>query len=144
MSFAIGRSDDSPMMELNTTPLIDVMLVLLVMFIVTIPLQTHAVKVDLPSAIPTPPPPDQPDATVNTLTVDRAGAIAWNGQPIDLATLQTYLDRTKVMTPEPELHFAPAATARFDTVDHVLAVVKRSQVTKFGFVGNENYWQFDR
>jgi biopolymer transport protein ExbD len=129
--------------DLNTTPLIDIMLVLLVMFIITIPLQTHAVRVDLPR-IDKPLPPQWPDPVVNTLTVDRAGAVLWNGRSIDLATLRVYLDRTRVMTPEPELHFQPAADARFDTVDRVLAAVKRSQISKFGFVGNERYYSYDQ
>ena len=142
MAMAITRSDDQPLMELNTTPLIDVMLVLLVMFIVTIPLQTHAVKIDLP-AIAEPPVNASPEPVVNTLTIDRAGGIAWNGAPIDLATLSVYLDRTQAMTPQPELHFQPDAAARFDLVDRVLATVKRSQVSKFGFVGNERFYRYD-
>jgi biopolymer transport protein ExbD len=144
MSFAVATSDDAPMGDLNTTPLIDVMLVLLVMFIVTIPLQTHAVKVDLPNPTVSPPPPNLPDPVVNTLTVDRTGAVMWNDRAIDLATLRIYLERTRVMSPEPELHFQPTADARFDTVDRVLATVKRSQVSKFGFVGNERYYGYDR
>ncbi|CAM3145429.1 Biopolymer transport protein ExbD [Sphingomonas antarctica] len=141
MAMAMSRADDQPLMELNTTPLIDVMLVLLVMFIVTIPLQTHAVKIDLPGV--THPLPASPDPVVNTLTVSRSGIIGWNGAPIDLTTLGTYLDRTRAMTPEPELHFQPEAAARFDTVDHVLATVKRSGVSKFGFVGNERFYRYN-
>jgi biopolymer transport protein ExbD len=144
MSFAVATSDDAPMGDLNTTPLIDIMLVLLVMFIITMPLQTHAVQIDLPAPTIAPPPPERVDPVVNTLSVDAGGAIAWNGQRIDLTTLRTYLDRARVMTPEPELHFQPAPDARFDTVDRVLATVKRSAVSKFGFVGNERYYRYDR
>lgn len=142
MAISTGRKDDEPMMEMNTTPLIDVMLVLLVMFIITIPIQTHAVKIDLPANTP----PNQPkppiDPVVNNLVITPANEILWNATPIDKGTLKIYLERTRVMSPEPELHIAPDANARYDIVDQVLAIVKRSQVTKMGFVGNENYAYF--
>ena len=141
MAMSGGRDDGQPMMEMNTTPLIDVMLVLLIMFIITIPVQTHAVKIDLPvnSAENTPPPIDP---IKNKVSVDPAGTITWNGSPIDLVTLRLYLDRTKAMSPEPELHVQPDPQARYDVVDNVLAVIKRSGVTKMGFVGNEQYRAF--
>jgi biopolymer transport protein ExbD len=127
--------------EMNTTPLIDVMLVLLIMFIITIPIQTHAVKIDLPvnSDQNTPPPIDP---VKNKVSVDPAGTITWNDTPIDLVTLRQYLIRTKAMTPEPELHVQPDPQARYSVVDNVLAVIKRSEVTKMGFVGNEQYRAF--
>jgi biopolymer transport protein ExbD len=138
-----GGGDDEPLGEMNTTPLIDVMLVLLVMFIITIPIQTHAVKIDLPSnSVPTEPPPIKPD--INKLSIDPAGTILWNGSGIDMVTLRQYLDSTKVMVPEPELHVQPDANARYDTVDQVLAVIKKSEITKLGFVGNEQYSSFGK
>jgi biopolymer transport protein ExbD len=143
MAIAFARDDNDPVMELNTTPLIDVMLVLLVMFIITIPMQTHAVKVALPG---TPPPTETrlPDPVINKIAIDARGVVTWNGAPVDLKTLHTYLDMTTTMTPEPELHVQPAADARYDSVDHVLAVIKRSKVTKLGFVGNEQYRIFPK
>jgi len=145
MSMAVGGADDDmPMMDLNTTPLIDVMLVLLVMFIITIPIQTHAVKIDLPANAP----PNQPkppiDPIVNKLAIDVSGTVLWNGTPIDFATLREYLVRTREMSPEPELHVQPDANSRYDVVDEVLAEVKRSKVTKIGFVGNEQYANFGK
>jgi biopolymer transport protein ExbD len=138
-----GGGDDEPIGEMNTTPLIDVMLVLLVMFIITIPIQTHAVKIDLPANSQTPPDnPVKPD--INKLSIDAGGTILWNGSAIDLVTLRQYLDSTKVMTPEPELHVQPDANARYDTVDQVLAVIKKSEITKLGFVGNEQYSAFGK
>jgi biopolymer transport protein ExbD len=138
MAIALGRNDDEPVMEMNTTPLIDVMLVLLVMFIITIPLQSHAVKVPLPG--PTPPfETKMPDAVINKLTISARGAVKWNGATVDLVTLRRYLDGTKAMIPEPELHIQPTPDARYDIVDQVLAVVKKSEITKLGFVGNEQY-----
>jgi biopolymer transport protein ExbD len=137
MAISGGRDDGEPMMEMNTTPLIDVMLVLLIMFIITIPIQTHAVKVDLPQNSKS----NQQviDAQKNKVTIDAAGVTAWNGTPVDEVTLRQYLDQTKGMTPEPELHFQPDPQARYESVDKILAVIKRSNVGKLGFIGNEQY-----
>jgi biopolymer transport protein ExbD len=132
-----GRGDDEPMMDMNTTPLIDVLLVLLIMFIITIPIQSHAVKVDLPQ--PSPDEKDQVDPQKNKITINAQGVVAWNGTPVDEVTLTQYLDQTVAMSPQPELHFQPDATARYEVVDGVLAIIKRSNVTKLGFVGNEQY-----
>ena len=141
MAMSGGRDDGEPMMEMNTTPLIDVMLVLLIMFIITIPIQTHAVKIDLPvnSDKNTPPPIDP---IKNNVSVDPAGTVTWNGTPIDMVTLRLYLERTRAMSPEPELHVQPDPQARYAVVDNVLAIIKRSGVTKMGFVGNEQYRAF--
>jgi biopolymer transport protein ExbD len=143
MAIALGRDENDPVMEMNTTPLIDVMLVLLIMFIITIPMQTHAVKVALPG---TPPPVAvrAPDPVINKVRVDPRGVVTWNGSAIDLVTLRQYLDSTRVMVPEPELHVQPDAQARYDTVDQVLAVIKKSEITKLGFVGNEQYSVFGK
>ena len=142
MAISGGREDGEPMGEMNTTPLIDVMLVLLIMFIITIPIQTHAVKIDLPVNNPQDQPPPPVDPIKNKVSVDPAGTITWNGTPIDIVTLRLYLDRTKAMSPEPELHVQPDPQARYVVVDQVLAVIKRSGVTKMGFVGNEQYRAF--
>jgi len=137
MSMAVGERDENePMMDMNTTPLIDVMLVLLIMFIITIPVQTHAVKIDLPIADNS---PSNVDPEKNKVMIDPAGTITWNGTPIDLAQLATYLEQTKALPVEPELQFQPAPYARYIVVDRVLAVIKRSNVGKLGFVGNEQY-----
>src|SRR3546814_1308743 len=112
MAMSGGREDGEPMMEMNTTPLIDVMLVLLIMFIITIPIQTHAVKIDLPQeSEQTNPPPVDP--IKNKLAIDASGVITWNGTPIDLVTTRQYLDRTAQMVPEPELQFQPDAQTRY-------------------------------
>ena len=137
MAMSAGRGDDEPMMEMNTTPLIDVMLVLLIMFIVTIPPQTHAVKVDLPQNQNTPPPPVLPDK--NTLSINPAGVVAWNGLPVTQVNLTQYLQASTRLPVEPELHFEPDPQAKFEKVDQVLAVIKRSGITKLGFIGNERY-----
>lgn len=138
MAMSSGSAEGEPMMDINTTPLIDVMLVLLIMFIITIPVQTHAVKVDLPQNNPNQQNnPIKPDK--NTIAIDPAGVVSWNGTPVDDLTLRQYLDQTTQLNPEPELHFQPDRNARYEVVDRVLAVVKHSGVTKLGFVGNEQY-----
>ena len=138
MAMSAGKDDGEPMMEMNTTPLIDVMLVLLIMLIVTIPPQSHAVKVDLPQN--TGQPPQNPvEPQKNKVTIEPDGKLYWNGSEIDLVTLRQYLDQSVQITPEPELHFQPNPEARYERVDEVLAVIKRSAVTKLGFVGNEQY-----
>jgi biopolymer transport protein ExbD len=140
MAMSGGKEDGEPMMDMNTTPLIDVMLVLLIMFIITIPIQTHAVKVDLPqNDNRNTTNPIEPDK--NKVSIDQQGQIFWNGSPVTDVTLRQYLDRTVVMNPEPELHFQPDPQARYEVVDNVLAVIKRANVTKLGFVGNEQYRQ---
>ena len=106
MAMAAGTAEGDPMMDINTTPLIDVMLVLLIMFIITIPIQSHAVKLDLPVNTNAPPPPIEP--TKNTISTDAAGGIFWNGQPVpDMVTLRQYIDLTKNLPDEPELHLLP-------------------------------------
>jgi biopolymer transport protein ExbD len=119
------------------TPLIDVMLVLLIMFIITIPVQTHAVKLDLPQNTNTPPPPILP--TKNVVVVTAQGQITWNGAPVTQDQLRQYLDVTQQMNPVPELHLQPEATAKYVLVDEVLAITKKAHVQKMGFVGNEYY-----
>lgn len=137
MAMSAGSDDGEPMMDMNTTPLIDVMLVLLIMFIITIPIQTHAVKVDLPVNSPN----NQPivNSEKNKVGIDAAGIVTWNGAPVDEVTLRQYLDKTTQMNPEPELHFQPAPDAKYAKVDETLAIIKRSQVKKLGFIGNEQY-----
>jgi biopolymer transport protein ExbD len=127
-----------PMMDINTTPLIDVLLVLLIMFIITIPPQTHAVKLDLPQNDPNPLPPPV-DPVKNKIVVTQAGAVLWNGAPVNLTQLRQYLDVTQQMDPIPELHLQPEPNARYVIVDDVLAVTKQAKVSKMGFVGNEAY-----
>ena len=137
MAMSGGSDDGEPMMEMNTTPLIDVMLVLLIMFIITIPIQTHAVKIDLPQQTNAPPPPVEPDK--NKVFIDPNGQIYWNALPVDDITLQQYLEQSTQLANEPELHFQPDPNARYEVVDHVLAIIKRANVTKLGFIGNEQY-----
>ena len=141
MQTTSDNSSAEPMLEMNMTPLIDVLLVLIIMFIITIPPQTHAVKLDLPVNQPnnTPPPVDP---IKNKVVITQPGAILWNGAPVSLETLRQYLDASQQMNPVPELHLQPEAEARYETVDEVLAVTKKAKVEKMGFVGNDAYMKF--
>ncbi len=137
MAMSGGKDDGAPMMDMNMTPLIDVLLVLLIMFIITIPVQTHAVKIDLPVNSNATKPPVEPQK--NKIIIYSNDTMTWNGQPIDESQLDTYLQATLQIQPEPELHFQPAPDARYEKIDKVLAIIKRSGVSKLGFVGNEFY-----
>ena len=130
--------EGEPMMEINTTPLIDVLLVLIIMLIITIPPQTHAVKLDLPQDQSNQPPPPI-DPIKNKVVVTPEGAVLWNGAPVNLTQLRQYLDVTQRWDPIPELHLQPDPNARYVVVDEVLAVTKQAKVSKMGFVGNEAY-----
>ncbi len=125
-----------PMVEINTTPLIDVLMVLLVMLIITVPPQSHAVKLDLPG----PPPNVQPpNPFVNNLEITRAGATLRNGMPVSDAALREELRITQQMNPIPELHLQPDPATRYEVVDKTLATIKSEHVDRVGFVGNEKY-----
>ena len=129
-----------PMIEMNMTPIIDVLLVLIIMFIITIPVQSHAVKLDLPVNQPnnTPPPVDP---IKNRVVITQAGQVTWNETPVSLEQLRQYLDISQQMNPIPELHLQPEPEASYGLVDEVLAVTKRARVEKMGFVGNEAYME---
>jgi len=144
MAMSGGKDDGSPMMEMNTTPLIDVMLVLLIMFIITIPVATHSVDIDLPVPNNEPPPPDMIDPIKNKIVLSPDNLILWNGTPIDQSELVRNLEVTKTIQPEPELQFEPDQQASYDLSIRVLNVIKASGVTKFGFVGNEKYREFGK
>ena len=143
MAMSGGRDDGEPMMEMNTTPLIDVMLVLLIMFIITIPVATHAVNIDLPSPSATP-----PDTVIkrdkNKVIITPGGEVQWNGTALNNSQLVSALKATLAMKPEPELQFQPDPQAPYDMSAKVLNIIKGSGVTAFGFVGNEQYSEFGK
>ncbi|MBD3728656.1 MAG: biopolymer transporter ExbD [Sphingomonadales bacterium] len=140
MAFAAMADRDS-IGEINTTPLIDVMLVLLVMFVITIPAATNSLDVDLPgpcNACDLP----APMTISNRITIDGQDRLFWNGHAIDGGQLLALLRATTAMPVEPELHFEPDAAASYNRSARVLQIIKASGVTNFGFVGNERYRQF--
>src|SRR4029450_5647137 len=138
MAMAASTTEGEPMMDINTTPLIDVMLVLLIMFIITIPIQTHAVKLDLPVDQPnTPPPPIDP--VQSNVVFPAQGQILWNGSAVSPEQLRQYLELSQQIQPTPELHLQPEPEARYELVDEVLAITKRAHVEKMGLGVKECY-----
>ena len=143
MSMSVGSpsGSDEVLVDMNTTPLIDVMLVLLVMLIVTIPIQTHAVKLDLPQQNQNNAPPPTPPVVVD-LEIDFDGTPIWNGTPVpSRAQLDKYFEDTANQVPQPEVHLRPNRLAKYDAVARALADAQRLGVTKIGFIGNEQYVQ---
>jgi biopolymer transport protein ExbD len=121
---------------MNMTPLIDVLLVLLVMFIITIPVMTHAVKLDMPRPNNA---PQQTDPVVINLEIDFDGTVLWNGSPVTVDSLDGYFRREAAADPQPELHIRPNKRASYDVVARVLAAAQRNGLLKIGFVGNEQF-----
>ena len=132
---AFATVAEEPIGTVNTTPLIDVLLVLLIMFIFTIPVMTHSVKVDLPGIGD--PPLVEPET--HHLALDAASRLSWDGAPIDEAALPARLAAFRAAAPDGVLHFRAEAETRYEDFDRVLADVKRAGVTRLGFVGNERF-----
>lgn len=142
MAMSGGKDDGTPMMEMNMTPLIDVLLVLLIVFIMSIPVATHAVNIDLPVAAP--PTDEIIDPVRNKIVLTPNNEILWNGEAITPNQLVGNLQQTLTFSVEPELQFEPEANASYDLSAKVLNIIKMSGVTKFGFVGNEKYRVFGK
>jgi biopolymer transport protein ExbD len=132
-----GGGEGEPMVDMNTTPLIDVLLVLLILFILTLPVMTHAVKLDMPRPSQAPPPPVQIEPI--RLDIDWDGAIIWNGSLVRLEDLEGYFRSEAAKEPQPELHVRPDRRADYDTVAKVLALAQRNGMMRIGFVGNEQF-----
>jgi len=143
MGMAGGKLDGEPMLDMNMTPLIDVLLVLLIMFIITIPIATHSIDIDLPQDNSNSPPPEI-DPVKNKLVLTPEDQILWNGEAISKGQLVTTLQESAAMAVEPELQFEPEGLASYDLSADVLQIIKQSGVTKFGFVGNEKYRTFGK
>jgi biopolymer transport protein ExbD len=133
-----GGGDDEPMMEMNTTPLIDVLLVLLILFIITMPVMKHAVKLDMPRPKQNQPPPEIVVEPIR-LDIDWDGTIIWNGNVVQLNQLEGYFQAEASKDPQPELHVRPDRRAPYDTVAKVLAIAQRNHMQRIGFVGNEQF-----
>jgi biopolymer transport protein ExbD len=128
-----SSGDDEPMCDVNTTPLIDVMLVLLVMLIVTLPIQNHAVDLDMP--IPTPPTTPPPPSERIVIEIDSDGAIVWNGGVLSggIPELDNLFAQKMTQEPLPEIHLRPARRSKYDVVANVMASAQRHNMTKLGF-----------
>jgi biopolymer transport protein ExbD len=134
MSIPVGGDEGATFCDINTTPLIDVMLVLLVTLIVTLPIMTHAVKLDMPNPNNPPPPPNvQPE--VIDLEIDFDGTVVWNGTPVqNLQQLEGFFNAERDKDPQPEIHLRPDRRARYDIVAKVLAAAQHNHMKKIGFV----------
>lgn len=139
MNVGSGSGEQEVMVDINTTPLIDVMLVLLVMLIVTLPIQTHAVKLDMPVGPPPPPPPIQP--VIDNIMVDFDGTIYWNNAPVDMKTIDGYFYNIgqKPIEEQDEIHITANRLAKYDTVAKVMANAQRRGALKIGIVNTNNY-----
>jgi biopolymer transport protein ExbD len=135
-SFAVQNGP--PISDINTTPLIDVMLVLLIMFIITIPITTHKVPIDLPQGGPS-----RAEPVVHRLDLDAAGRLAWNGSPLAPTELGPRLVAVKA-DPAAELHFRTDAEVRYERFDEVLAQIKGAGITRLGLIDNQRFARFDR
>ncbi|MCO5975959.1 ExbD/TolR family protein [Ideonella oryzae] len=139
MAMSVGSSaEDDMMVEMNTTPLIDVMLVLLIMFIITIPVQTHAVKMNMPVNSHNAPPPKPPE--IVRIDIDFDGTIGWNGEQVpSRGDLEARLYRLSQLPDQPEVHVRPNKLVTYKYVAMVLAEAQRLGVTKIGIIGNEQF-----
>ena len=132
-----GSSEDEVMMDINTTPLIDVMLVLIIMLIITIPVQLHSVNLNMPAG--NPPPPTAPPVVV-TIDVDFDGTVLWNGEALaDKPALEAKLAQAAAQTDQPEVHLRPNKLVAYKNVAAVMATAQRLGVAKLGIVGNEQF-----
>jgi biopolymer transport protein ExbD len=138
MNVGSGASGDPEVMiDINTTPLIDVMLVLLVMIIITIPIQLHSVNLNMPTGNP-PPPLELPE--VVKLDIDGTGAVYWNAEPMpDRATLEAKMVEAAAKARQPEVHLRPDKSAKYAIVAGVMASAQRIGLTKIGIVGSEQF-----
>jgi biopolymer transport protein ExbD len=137
MNLSSGGGDPEVMVDINTTPLIDVMLVLLIMLIITIPIQLHSVNLNMPAGHP-PPPTKEP--VVVTIDIDFDGTVLWNGEALpDRATLEAKLAQAAAIPDQPEVHIRPNKLVEYKSVATVLASAQRLGVTKLGMVGNEQF-----
>ena len=127
--------DVKPIWEMNTTPLIDVMLVLLIMFIITVPTQSHQVEMQLPGG----PTEVVVERLKNDLRLSADGRLSWNGKPISDSQLTAALAEVARYDEQPEVHFRPDAASRYERVDQILGIAARSGAERFGFAGNEQY-----
>jgi biopolymer transport protein ExbD len=138
MAMAVGGNEGNSYADINMTPLIDVMLVLLIIFIITLPTQTHAVKIDNPLPPPpnmTPPPPPE----VIDLSIDFDGTLLWNKSPVDRATMQGYISSEASKDPQPEVHITVDKFAKYEIVAQTLADLQHRGLKKIGFVNNDYF-----
>ena len=142
MSMSVGESDGQEMCDINTTPLIDVMLVLVVMLILTLPVMNHAVKLDMPNPNAPPPPPQQVQPEVIDLEIYSDGTIVWNGNVVpNMKTLEGYFQNEAGKDPQPEIHLRPDRRSAYNVTAQVLAAAQRNHMKRIGFVNVAEFSQ---
>ena len=137
MAMSVGSTEGQSYSDINMTPLIDVMLVLLIIFIITIPSQTHAVKIDNPLPNNNPLPPVPPE--VIDLTIDFDGTLLWNKVPVKRAELQDDITQEASKSPQPEVHITVDKFAKYEIVAQTLADLQHRGLKKIGFVNNDYF-----
>ena len=138
MAMSVGNAGGGVMCDINTTPLIDVMLVLLVTLIVSLPIMTHAVKLDMPQSNNPPPQDQRPD--VIDLEIDFDGTVVWNGTPVkDINQLESYFHTEADKPQQAEIHLRPDRRVKYDSVAKVLAAAQRNRMKKIGFVNTSEF-----
>lgn len=137
--FQAQRGPSRPIGEINTTPLIDVMLVLVVMFIITVPVLTHTLEVPLPTGGA-----KLPVRATNVVAIDERDRLFWNGETVDRERLLNQLAASASMSPKPTIRFEPEANASYDQSAKTIALIKDSGVENFAFVGNHKYREFTK
>src|SRR3984893_18359590 len=135
MAMKAGSAEGQSFTDINMTPLIDVMLVLLIIFIISLPPVTHAVKIDNP--LPTPPPPHLLPPVVGNVGIDFDGTLSWNGSPVDRKTMQGYITEQAGEDPQPEVHISVDKFAKYDKVAETLADLQSRGLKKIGFINND-------
>jgi biopolymer transport protein ExbD len=134
MAMAVNSNEGKSYCDINMTPLIDVMLVLLIIFIITIPSQTHAVKIDNPTH--TPPSPSKPLEVID-LSIDFDGTLLWNQKPVARTTMQSYIRQEAAKSPQPEVHIRVDKFSKYEIVAQTLADLQYRGLKKIGFVNND-------
>jgi biopolymer transport protein ExbD len=138
MAMSVGGDKQGVMCDINTTPLIDVMLVLLVTLIMSLPVQTHAIKLDMPPPVQNQPPPEVIPETIQ-LDVDFDDSIYWNGNKVEVAQLDGYFKSEAAKPDQAEIHLRPDKRSHYDTTAKVLAAAQRNNMTKIGFVNTTEF-----
>jgi len=139
MAFAPASPAREPLSEINTTPLIDVLLVLLIVLVMAVPVATDSLEVQLPESGP-----GQVNTVKNLLVVETDGDIAWNGRAVSERGLAGLLAQVRATNPEPEVQFRPEANASYERSARVLLIVEQSRIENFGFVDNEKFKTFGK
>jgi biopolymer transport protein ExbD len=141
MSMSVGESDGDAICDINTTPLIDVMLVLVIMLILSLPVMNHAVKLDMPNPTLNPPPPPVPPEII-ALEIYSDGTMVWNGNTVpDIRTLEGYFQNEAGKDPQPEIHLSPDRRSRYDVTARVLAAAQRNHMKRIGFTNVAEFSQ---